>query len=342
MKKLYILNLFLLVSAISYAQLAVTTDITNETLTDWIEGTDVLVTNLVVECDSSAYGTFLNSTLDDGLEVVEGILFATAPAIGAVDGTSGQLPNSVTGDIDLEQSISGLPVYDVCRVEFDVQPLYEFLIFNYVFASNEYPEWVDSGFNDVFGFFVSGPGIDGSFSNGAKNFSNVPGTELPVTINSVHANLNSEYYVDNTGGSAAACSYDGLTTNLPGTIEVQPNEIYHVKIAVADASDTVFDTAIFLQKESFMSVPFVGLPELADLDITLFPNPTSEFLNLTGENLLDMTSYEITGIDGKTIQADLIQKENLQIDIAGLANGSYILNLMQKDQIASMIQWTKN
>jgi len=279
MKKLYFLNVFLFISMVSVAQLDVTTDISNETLTDWIEGTDVLVTNLVVDCDSAAYGTFLNSTIDDGLEVVEGIVFATAPAMSAVDNTSGAITNPGASDMDLEQSI-GFPVYDVCRVEFDVQPLYEFLIFNYVFASDEYPEWVGTGFNDVFGFFVSGPGIEGSFSDGAKNFSNVPGTDLPVSINSVNAAMNEEYYIDNESGIAAICTYD--------------------------------------------------------------PNPTSDFLNLRGEDLNDMTSYEITSVDGKTVQRGSVQKDNLQIDITVLASGSYLLNLIQNDQVASVIQWTKN
>ena len=62
------------------------------------------------------------------------------------------------------QSFSVSSVNDVCILEFDFQPAGDFVSFNYVFGSNEYLAWVNSTYNDIFAFFLSGPGITGPYA----------------------------------------------------------------------------------------------------------------------------------------------------------------------------------
>ena len=116
------------------------------------------------------------------------------------------------------------------------------------FASEEYPEYVNQ-FNDVFAFFISGPGITGPYSSptgfpgGSANIALLPGTTTPVTINNVNNGdndcfsggpsgpcVNCAFYVDNCNGTTV--EFDGFTTKLEAKIPVNPCQTYHLKLAI--------------------------------------------------------------------------------------------------------------
>ncbi|MBK7408805.1 MAG: choice-of-anchor L domain-containing protein [Saprospirales bacterium] len=158
-------------------------------------------------------------------------------------------------------------------LEFDFQPTVSQIEFRYVFASEEYCDYVNSTFNDVFGFFISGPGISGPYSNNGINIAVLPGFiggGTPVSINNVNHITNSAYYVGNipAGSSQLSnpncaghpiavppatleCQYDGFTKVLTAVANVIPCETYHIKLAVGDAGDNAFDSAVFLASNSF-------------------------------------------------------------------------------------------
>ncbi|MBL7964807.1 MAG: choice-of-anchor L domain-containing protein [Flavobacteriales bacterium] len=165
------------------------------------------------------------------------------------------------GDPDLTQALGGtFTTNDAAVLEFDFVPAGDSLKFNYVFGSEEYLEWVNSSFNDVFGFFLSGPGISGPYSGGAINIALVPGTTMPVTIDNVNNVVNSTYYNINGDGSNAPYNssafyiqFDGFTKVLTAKALVQCGQTYHIKIAVADAGDMVLDSGVFIEAGSFSS-----------------------------------------------------------------------------------------
>lgn len=176
---------------------------------------------------------------------------------------SGTLGNTA-GDQDLGMFVDQR-VLDVVGIEFDFVPLDSFVKFRYVFASEEYCEFVGSVYNDVFGFFVSGPGIEGEFSNQAKNVALIPGTNDYVAINSVNHAYNSQYFIRNElERDARQCEiepfnspyrnsieYDGFTTILTANLQLIPCETYHIRFVVADVADRYYDSAVFLEAESF-------------------------------------------------------------------------------------------
>lgn len=139
------------------------------------------------------------------------------------------------GDTRLSE-LSGFPTYDAAAFAVTVIPNGETLNIRYAFASEEYPEYVGSRYNDVMAVLVDG-----------QNCALVPGTQTPVSINSVNQSSNSEYYVDNSAGAAGYnTTMDGLTKPLTCAVPVVPGEPVRIRIAVADASDSAYDSAIAL------------------------------------------------------------------------------------------------
>lgn len=182
------------------------------------------------------------------------------------------IDNGTIGDTDLDQLAAGalLGTYNAAVLEFDFETSYDSIGFGYVFASEEYNEFVCSSYNDVFGFFISGPSISGPFTNNAINMALVPNSITNVGINTINNGtvgwsgvpggcggpgdpglLNSMYFVDNDALGQQSVQYDGFTTLLTAKVAIMPCETYHIKIAVADANDGIYDSGVFLKKGSF-------------------------------------------------------------------------------------------
>ncbi|WP_200959875.1 choice-of-anchor L domain-containing protein, partial [Cylindrospermopsis sp. CR12] len=150
---------------------------------------------------------------------------------------------------------------DAAVLEFDFVPTNSFLTFNYVFASEEYNEWVSTQFNDVFGFFVTDSlGV-------TTNIAVIPGTTTPIAINNVNSSTNPAYYLNNDTSDFGLSTtpynteFDGFTTGLTAAIQVIPDKKYHFKLAIADNSDGIYDSAVFITKGSFASLPLVPVTD---------------------------------------------------------------------------------
>lgn len=199
-----------------------------------------------------------------------GIILSTGKVVDAAgpnsDTNTGSTLQGPTPDPDLSIAVNGT-IFDRSGLEFDFIPLQPTVTFRYVFASEEYCEFVGDDFNDIFGFFISGPGINGPFANGAVNVALVPGTTQPVSINSVNYVTNRQYYLDNEFPSVRSISncgggntvgprfplieYDGQTTILTATIDLQICQTYKIRLLVGDVEDELLDSAVFLEAGSF-------------------------------------------------------------------------------------------
>lgn len=261
------------------AQLVVSSGQSAQQLAQTIVGTGVSVNNAVLNCTQGGSGLFDGTSSNIGLN--SGILLTS----GVVNNAVG--PNLVpdrsypdpftivacdanTGDAQLQNIVSPQTTFDACILEFDVVPLGNTLSFRYVFASEEYPEYVCSDYNDVFAFFISGPGIAGS-----QNIALIPGTSIPVAINSINSGSPgsscgpipflcgctslsySMYYVNNNNG--ATVEYDGFTRVLTARANVIPCETYRLRLAIADVGDCIYDSGVFIEEGSLNSnVPVVS------------------------------------------------------------------------------------
>lgn len=159
-------------------------------------------------------------------------------SIGSAVGTPDQDASTdlgQPGDAELS-ALSGRETFDAASYQVKLIPQGDRLHVRYVFASEEYPEWVGSQYNDVMQVLVDG-----------QSCAFVPGTSSPVSVNTINAGSNASYFVDNAGGAAGySTSMDGLTVPLSCDVNVTPGQTVNVKIAVADSSDGVLDSAVAL------------------------------------------------------------------------------------------------
>jgi len=257
----------------------------------FIKGSCKNVRNIEASGVSESFGEFTNGGNVIGLP--EGILLSSGD-VRLAEGPNNSVETSAlfnrsSQDKDLIE-IATNQLFDVTVLEFDFVPIADEVTFQYVFASEEYCEFVGTIFNDVFGFFVSGPGINGPFADGAINVARLPDSGDFVSINSVNHELNQDSYVKNELQEDAnncmvpfnpnhinTIEYDGFTIPLIARFSVIPCETYHIRLVVGDVGDDKLDSAVFLGAQSF------DLGDLPSIE-AIIPNRTD---TTAYENCLD-------------------------------------------------------
>jgi hypothetical protein len=155
-------------------------------------------------------------------------------------------------------------------------------------------EYVGQGYNDVFGFFVEGINPSGGYYD-HQNMALIPETTEVVSIDNVNLYHNSAYYVDNIGGSSI--QFDGFTTVIEVNFDVIPMSNYHIKMAICDVGDDMFDSGVFLEAHSFTTNLSYSMT-IDDWIYTEIPenhyfcsNQGIEFNTVTNWNYDDVTWY---------------------------------------------------
>lgn len=280
-------------------------------------------------------GTF--NGVNSNIGINNGILLTTGDITVAPgpnnSGSSTTTTNPPSGsDPDLN-TISGNITYDKAVLEFDFIPIGDTVKFKYVFGSEEYPEFVNSGFNDAFGFFLSGPGINGPYTNNAINIALIPGTTTPVTINNVNNGttntgpcMNCAYYVNNVGGNTV--QYDGFTTVLVAiAAPLICGDTFHIKMAVADVGDASWDSGVFLEAGSFSSnnILMSSNIDITGNDSVLFENCGMASIKLSrGDSSLAQTiAINVSGTATNGVDYTLIPN-NINFNPG---QGTYLLNI---------------
>ncbi len=226
-----------------------------------------VVTVTDINCNPLQYGVFKFATESNDLNMGKGLLMTSGYATNAQGpntfGGIGAIipPFNDPGDPDLNYLSnlygSGSTSHDACIIELDVFAQTNEVVFEYVFGSEEYPEYIfsEGGFNDIFAFLVSGPGINGdpNLNNSALNIAVLPNSGTPMQIDSVNNQVNWQYYRNNELGQSI--QYDGLTSDFLGVkksltarVPVIPCNTYHLKLAIADRGDESFDSGVFVSE----------------------------------------------------------------------------------------------
>lgn len=359
-----------------------------------LDTTKIKINNFKYRGLKSALGRF-NIHLDK-FEIKDGIVLSTGNlgTIGGgnkTPGTSGLAWDNnyrFKGDRDLGKLSKG-KVCDQAYIEFDFIALENEIKFNYIFASEEYKEYVGSRFNDVFGFIITG---DGNFY---RNIALVPETNTPVTINNINHLRKNELFINNEcfvnskikkdivddleprepffkeliiklfGAKSKDFAvneterkdlndelfnnfeFDGLTRKLTASCFLIPYKVYHMKIAIGDIGDPMFDSGVFLEYQSFTAQKNKNAPFFKNYeDISAKINFDSLFqLKIESPIVIDSPKqieekFEITNINFEYNKFEI--PDSSQIDIRELAiylnkNKEFRLHLLgYTDNIGTM------
>ena len=308
-KKIFLFYFLILFSLhISFAQITTTNAAPYNTeeylVNDVLLGADLVTSNYSSVGFAQGIGYFDGTNSNIGFD--EGVILSS----GGIDMVTGGFGggSGLSGEPDLELALNQInlfwPVNNVTVLEFDFVAESETVSFNYVFGSSEYAGYTCTQFNDIFGFFLSGPGINGIYSDNAVNLALVPDpdnpgqfTDTPVAVNTLNSGS------PTGGGTVATCDdidpnwesynvfwYDneyfgtwegvneppapegtvsgisGFTVPLQATYDgLTCGETYHIKLAIADASDFALNSVVFIEANSFIS-PSVSVDAVPNFD----------------------------------------------------------------------------
>lgn len=249
-------------ASVPASAVSATTDLTTLTpaqVAQSLVGAGVSISNISYTGADVSTGTFAGGASTVGFDA--GVVMSSgnvADVTGPNDSDATTTDLGTAGDADLD-TFSGFTTYDASVLEFDFTPDADTVFFRYVFSSEEYQEFVNTEFNDTFAFFVNG-----------VNYATVPnpdptGDPLPVSVNTVNngnpggdpTSTNPALYINNDIASGPPLNFemDGLTVVLTFMAPVNANVPNSMKLAIADASDSILDSAVFIEEGSLTTTP---------------------------------------------------------------------------------------
>lgn len=322
------------------------TDLTPQDLADILVGSGIIASNATYVGNNAAVGTFSGGAGILGVDedfITDGIILSSGKVTDVVgpndrDDTTTTFSVDETPDPDLQSLAPGFTLFDKSALEFDFIPTGNAITFRYVFTSEEYNEYANRIFNNVFGVFVNG-----------VNFALLPDRRTPVAINNISGGnpatcadgsdndsdgLSDEDDPDctvegdnivgedksnplsyanndcNDDDGVAPCPInieaDGLTMVLTLKAPVKKDEINHIKLAIADAGDSLFDSWVFVQAGSLNVAEDCsdgedndgdGLVDAVDPDCQVNALPTLDPVGNYFVNEGELLSFAVNGSD---------------------------------------------
>ena len=188
------------------------------------------------------------------------------------------------GDADFN-AIAGTSTYDASYMVVDFIPTEDTMTMQFVFSSDEYPEYTNSIYNDMVGVWINGSHVPLSVAAGG------------TTINSVNQTQNINLYNDNTN-DAFNTEMDGFTVTMTLTIPVNVGTTNTIKIGIADVADSSYDSNLLIAADS-LQTKLVALDDQVTMQDSVTKNVDvldNDVNNTTG-------TLQITHINGNPVVA---------------------------------------
>ncbi len=327
------------------AQLIIDTSLSANSLVKKVltgSSTNFIINNIAYSGAKTSIGYFeinskYNTLINRGIIISTGNVF---DAIGPNTVPNKSSKSSNYGNSDLNHIVDA-ETFNAATLEFGFYSNTDSISFNFFFASEEYPEYVNKNVNDVFAFFLINNelGIH-------KNIAVLPHGNIPVSIDNINSITNSAYYIENKawdknniekwadnmkqGELAYTFQFDGLSTLLHVGSKVVPNKYYKLKLAIADVGDDNFDSAIFLEAKSFKNSGNTDKEQ--SLPISLIKNELGNDIIVDADSAItigfniefEFDSDKIIGIDSyrflEKLYAILMYDKNLIIEVNGFTD----------------------
>lgn len=313
-----------------------------------LSGTGVTISNVTYSGTGVSAGTF--TTTSPGILGFPSGIVLSSGNVGSVVGPnvsdSTSTDNGLGGDPQLQALIPNHVVHDACVLQFDftttaLAPGQTGAVnFNFVFSSEEYNEWVNTAYNDVFGFFLNG-----------QNIALLQNLVTPVQIDTVNggnpygpppSGVNWNQYRNNDlndGGGLIDTEMDGLTVTLTAHGNITGPGPHHIKLGIADAGDSIYDSNVFIQGASLSATPGPSF---------IAPTPTAA-VNVQAQQPV---SFEVRGVanNGTAAAAVTMTLTSATFDAGFTGNpvpvaapGSNAPPLPQSGQpVSTVVTWTPN
>lgn len=247
-----------------------------------IFGSGVTVTGASYTGPNSSSATFTNGQLAPGvLPSTSGVILSTGD-VRSFTQSNGD-PNRSTGtstntsgvdNNSMFNAIAGGRTYDAVWMDVDFIPNGNLMTMQFVFSSEEYPEYVNSNFNDVVGVWINGTNVPVTVGNGR------------TSINNINPNTEPNLFIDNTG-DLYNTEMDGFTVTLNLVIPVNAGVVNSIRIGIADTGDSAYDSNLIIAGDS-VQTQLVARDDL----VTMFA---------TGQTTVDVLANDVTTQSGQLV-----------------------------------------
>lgn len=178
---------------------------------------------------------------------------------------------------------AGARTYDASYLDVDFIPDGNVMTMQFVFSSEEYPEFQNSIYQDFVGVWVNGQLVEMDVGNGDTDPGNINTTN---NINMFVNNANDDYNTE----------MDGFTITLTLTMVVTPDVVNSIRIGIADVSDTQYDSNLLIAGDSVQT----DLVAISD-DVNVYPDGTTSFNVLNNDVSQPGSTLTITHINGQAV-----------------------------------------
>ncbi len=182
-------------------------------------------------------------------------------------------------------TVAGASTFDAVWLDVDFIPTGDEMTMQFVFSSEEYPEFINSQFNDVVGVWINGTLVPIEVGNGKTTVNNINGT---TEENLFRSNTNDAFNTE----------MDGFTVTLTLKIPVNPGVVNSIRIGIADTADARYDSNLLIAGNSVQTVLVAG-----NDDVTINPNGTKTLAALANDQGPTGATLTITHVNGVAVTA---------------------------------------